>query len=104
MISRLSHTLLISSFLVATLLQADMEEAKEMFDGAKCMDCHTPSHFQHREKKVSNYTKLSDSVKACATSTGAEWFDEDSDIVTEYLNKEHYHYKTPPKKEDDDED
>lgn len=86
--------------LLATLAYADMEEAKEMFDEAKCMDCHTPNHFKHNEKKVNSYKKLSDSVRACATNNGAEWFDEDSDVVTEYLNKKHYHYKVPPKEEE----
>lgn len=101
MFSRFNCTLFFSTFLVGTLLQADMENAKEMFDEAKCMECHAPSHFQHREKKVNSYKKLSDSVKACATSSGAEWFDEDSDVVTEYLNDKHYHYKVPAKEEEE---
>lgn len=95
-----THTLLISTFLVGTLLQADMQEAKEMFDGAKCMDCHTLEHFKHREEKVNNYKKLSRSVQACAINSGAEWFDEDTGMVTEYLNEKHYHYKVPPKEEE----
>jgi len=88
--------------LVSTLtLSADMDEAKEMVEEAACMKCHVPQHFQHREKKVNSYKKLSDSVRACATNNGAGWFDEDSDVVTEYLNKKHYHYKVPPKEEEE---
>jgi hypothetical protein len=86
--------------LTATVAHANMDEAKEMFDEAKCMECHTPNHFKHNEKKVNSYKKLSDSVRACATNNGAEWFDEDSDVVTEYLNDKHYHYKVPPKEDE----
>lgn len=100
MLLRLTYTMVLGSLLVGAMLQADMEDAKEMFNEAKCMDCHTASHFQHREKKVNNFNKLSESVRACATNNGAEWFDEDSDIVTEYLNEKHYHYKAVPKEEE----
>lgn len=99
----LSYTtpkIMIASLLVGTLLQADMPEGKEMFNEANCMECHTPNHFKHNEKKVNSFKKLSDSVRACATNTGAEWFDEDADVVTEYLNEKHYHYKVPPKEEE----
>lgn len=78
-----------------------MHEAKSLIDEAACMKCHVSEHFQHREKKVNNYKKLSDSVKRCATNNDAGWFDEDSDVVTEYLNKKHYHYKVPPKEEEE---
>ncbi|MBN2817147.1 MAG: hypothetical protein JXQ67_10725 [Campylobacterales bacterium] len=102
MFFRVTLSVFLGTLLLTPALQADMPEGKEMLDEAKCMECHVPSHFKHRDNKVNSYKKLSDSVRACATSSGAEWFDEDSDIVTEYLNKKHYHYKTPPKKEDDE--
>lgn len=97
---QITYKTVIASLLATTLLQANMQEAKEMFDEAKCMDCHTPNHFKHNEKKVNSYKKLSNSVRACASSSGAEWFDEDSDMVTEYLNDKHYHYKAPSKEEE----
>ena len=100
MFSHITPMLLMTAVLNSTIALADAQEAKEMFDSAKCMECHAPSHFKHREKKVNNYKKLSNSVKACATSSGAEWFDEDSDMVTEYLNDKHYHYQAPPKEEE----
>lgn len=101
MLSQFNTSLFIGVFLVATLLQADMEEAKEMFDEAECMRCHTPSHFKHRDDKVNSYKKLSNSVKSCARNSNAEWFDEDADMVTNYLNYKHYHYKVPPQSEED---
>jgi len=98
MLLRSNTILLVSTLLLnTTLLQADTQEAKELFDEAKCMECHTKSHFKHRDKKVNSYKKLSASVKACALNSNAEWFDEDSDLVTNYLNYKHYHYKVPPK-------
>lgn len=97
---RLQHTLLISTLVVGSLLQADMQESKELFDDAKCMGCHNTQDFQHREEKVNSYQKLSKSVKACALNTNAEWFDEDADSVTAYLNEKHYHYKAPKNEEE----
>ena len=91
--------LLLSGVLLSSTLQADMEEAKELFDEAKCMECHIPNHFKHKEKKVNSYKKLSSSVQACAINTDAGWFDEDADLVTEYLDKKYYHYKQPPKED-----
>jgi len=101
MFTRLNSTLLVGTLLIGSLLQADMEEAKEMFNEANCMECHTPSHFKHREKKVNSYKKLSSSVNACATNSSAGWFDEDTESVTRYLNEKHYHYKAPPKEEEE---
>ena len=97
----LKLTVLMSVLIAGSLLQADMEEAKELFDEAKCMECHNNQDFQHREKKVNSYKKLSNSVKACALNSDAEWFDEDADSVTNYLNYKHYHYKVPVKEEED---
>jgi hypothetical protein len=78
-----------------------MEEAHELFDEAKCMKCHTKSHFKDRPERVNSYKKLSKSVHSCAVNSNAGWFEEDESLVTDYLNHEYYHYKTPPKEEED---
>ena len=101
--SKINLTLLLTILLSTSIVYADEEEAQSMFDEAKCMDCHAPTHFQNREKKVNNYNKLSDSVRACAQNNDAGWFDEDSDEVTSYLNHKYYHYKDKPApKEEED--
>ena len=79
--------------LLSSLAQADIEEAKELFNEAKCMKCHTPNHFKHKEDKVSNFHKLHKSVTACALNTGAGWFDDETKDVSRYLNKKYYKYE-----------
>jgi len=96
----LQFNFMLITLLVGSLLQADIAEGKMMFNEAKCVDCHASAHFKHRENKVNSYKKLSSSVNACAISSGVDWFDEDTDSVTRYLNEKHYHYKAPPKEEE----
>ena len=93
-------TLLLSSFFISSILQADTEEARELISQAKCMECHNKSDFRHSPDKVNNFKKLHKSVKACVYSTKTGWFDDEVMDVTRHLNKEHYHYKSPPLEED----
>ena len=77
--------------LLSTMSAAD--EAKEMFDEAKCMECHNDSDFGGDTSKSKTYKEVNDIVIACQTNNDAGWFDEDSELVTEYLNTKFYHFK-----------
>ena len=90
----------IKSFLMFTLLAlttnslyANEESGKELFEEAKCMSCHENEDFKHRAKKVNNFTKLSQSVAMCAYNNEVEWFDEDANEASLYLNNKFYFYK-----------
>lgn len=93
MMKYLKSIIIVSSIVLNANLQADIEEAKELFKDANCMSCHENGDFKHREEKVNSYPLLSRSVKSCARNNAAPWFDEDMDSVVEYLNEKHYHYK-----------
>jgi len=80
-------TMIFSTFLTAS------ESGKELFNDAKCMDCHNKNDFKHRKNKVNSFGKLIKSVRACAVNNDAEWFDDEVNDVAKYLNKQHYHYK-----------
>lgn len=75
---------------------ADMQEAKEMFDEAKCMECHNISDFGGSTSKAKDYHQLLAKVDACQRGNDAEWFDEDSGMVADYLNKVFYKFKKHP--------
>ncbi len=84
--------LLLTALLVTTSAYAGAEDGKELFEEAKCMECHNAEDFDN-SKKVKNFHQLQTRVDACQRNTGAEWFDEDTHDVAEYLNKEHYKFK-----------
>ena len=85
--------LIVSISFSLTILQADNQEAQELFNDAKCMKCHAPSHFKHKVEKVTNFSKLHKSVTACAQNTDAGWFDDETKDVSRYLNKKYYKYE-----------
>ena len=85
--------LIILSLLIISNLSADTEEAKELFDEAKCMKCHTKIGFNLENDRVKNFQTLSKSVNQCVYSTHTGWFEEEISDVVHYLNEEHYHYK-----------
>ncbi len=78
--------ILLSSFVYA-------DEAKELFDEAKCMECHNNSDFGGDTSKSKSYKEVHDVVIACQMNNDAGWFDEDSELVTDYLNNKFYKFK-----------
>lgn len=85
--------MILMSALLTTLAFADAQEGKEMFDEAKCMDCHNAEDFGGKDTKVTKYQHIKDYTDACQTNNDAEWFEEDVDSVTEYLNDKYYKFK-----------
>ena len=84
--------------LVSSILYAsDIEAGKELFDEAKCMECHNKEDFKYNKQKVKNMKKLHTSVEACAINNDAGWFDDETLDVVHYLNKEYYKFKDAKK-------
>ncbi len=83
-----------------TLLSAQDENGAQLFNDAKCMRCHSSTHFKPKEEKVSSFVKLQKSVNACALNTNTAWFDDETMQVVHYLNHKYYKFKTPPLNED----
>ncbi len=83
-----------SSIIFASLISADMSDAKKLFIDAKCLECHETTSFKHREDKVNSFSKLKQKVKMCEYNSKTGWFDDEIIDVTNYLNKTYYHYKT----------
>ncbi len=71
---------------------ADIENGQELFNEAKCMECHNSDDFKH-SKKVKDFHTLEARVDACQRNTDAGWFDEDTNDVATYLNETHYKLK-----------
>ncbi len=42
---------------------------------------------------MQDYKKLHKAVDACRFANDAEWFDDESEVVVEYLNDKYYKFK-----------
>lgn len=67
---------------------------------ANCISCHASMFdgkadeiFTRKDRKVKTVERLKARVQMCATNLNLQWFDEEVDDVTTYLNREFYHFK-----------
>ena len=81
--------------LIGILLSSSVyaDEAKEMFDEARCMECHNDSDFGGDTSEAKSYEEVHNLVMSCQMNNDAGWFDEDSQLVTDYLNDNFYKFK-----------
>ncbi len=75
-----------------TSLFSNAERGQELYNQAKCYECHDPSEFTSKQRRAKNYKQLIKNVEACRFKTNADWFDEDKDDVVDFLNKAYYKY------------
>lgn len=88
------HTLVALCLVVAsnTLLAADINNGKQL-QQKNCMSCHDDSMYTREDRRINNLSSLRTQVQRCETTLGLKWFDEDTDDVTDYLNKTFYQFK-----------
>jgi hypothetical protein len=58
-----------------------------------CVACHGPELYTRKNRIVNSKPSLFTQVQRCETNLKLQWFDEESQNVTEYLNQEHYRFK-----------
>ncbi len=74
------------------------EQAKSLHDN-NCTSCHKSMHgdsksfYGRMDRKVDSLKKLKGQVAMCKANLGLQWFDEEVDGVTEYLNSNFYKFK-----------
>ena len=83
-----------------TAMASEHKDAKEIFDEAACMRCHSINHFRVKKERVNSFEKLQKSVQRCASNTHAGWFEEDIYGVSRFLNHEYYKMPQPPAMEE----
>lgn len=71
--------------------QASEMPGKALFDDADCMQCHAAKPFQ--PNKTNTYPKLVKAVAFCNNNLNTGWFDDEVELVAEYMNKEYYNLK-----------
>ncbi len=71
---------------------ADVERGKELHD-ANCVKCHDSSVYTREDRFVTSRDSLKTQVQRCNVNLGTQWFDEDVNAVTDYLNTNYYKFK-----------
>ena len=82
------------------LAEVSAERGKQYHD-EQCTHCHesmfgdTYTIFTREDRKMTSFKKLRAMVDFCNTQVGSQFFDEDLDDITEYLNQEFYKFPKP---------
>ena len=71
---------------------ADVERGKELHD-ANCVKCHDSSVYTREDRFVTSRDSLKTQVQRCNVNLGTQWFDEDVNAVTDYLNTTYYKFE-----------
>ena len=85
-------TLIGISLLVLPLtgIQAeDISVGKELHQ-ENCLECHKSELYERTDRTVKTLKHLRSQVLFCAVNNDVEWFDEEVDDVTAYLNAFYY--------------
>lgn len=83
-------TLLAMSLLPAVTLGAkDFSQAQQLHQ-EHCLTCHQTELYQNPDSVIKTLPHLRSQVLFCSVESGAEWFDEEVDEVTDYLNTFYY--------------
>lgn len=73
---------------------------KSKLHQANCIECHAAmfdnkpnTMYTRKDRKVKTAEGLRSRVQMCAINLNLQWFDEDIDEVTHFLNEEFYHFE-----------
>ncbi len=67
----------------------DISLGKELHQ-ENCLECHKPELYERADRTVKTMKHLRSQVLFCAVNNDVEWFDEEIDDVTAYLNAFYY--------------
>ena len=71
---------------------ADVAHGKKLHD-ASCVKCHDSGVYTREDRFVTSRDALRTQVQRCNVNLGTQWFDEDVDAVTDFLNATYYKFQ-----------
>jgi mono/diheme cytochrome c family protein len=74
---------------LTTIHAEDISLGKELHQ-ENCLECHNPELYERADRTVKTLKHLRSQVLFCAVNNDVEWFDEEIDDVTAYLNAFYY--------------
>lgn len=72
-------------------MAADISNGKSL-QQKNCMSCHDDGVYTRSDRRVTTMEGLTKQVKRCELSLGLQWFDDDINDVTGYLNESFYKF------------
>lgn len=73
-----------------TAIHAENINYGQELHNENCLECHKPELYERADRTVKTLKHLRSQVLFCAVSNDVEWFDEEVDDVTAYLNAYYY--------------
>lgn len=71
---------------------ADTGRGKTLHD-ENCMKCHDTGVYTREDRFIRDRAALDKQVQRCQLNVGAQWFDEDTEAVVQYLDESFYKFK-----------
>ena len=57
-----------------------------------CLKCHTDAMYTRENRVVKSISALGTQVRRCRDGLGKIWFDDDTDAVVHFLDKQYYKF------------
>jgi len=83
--------LLLILFGASPSVLADAGKGKKLHD-ENCTKCHGNEVYTRKDRFIDSRAALDKQVKRCQLNVGAQWFDEDTSSVADYLDQSFYHF------------
>lgn len=74
---------------VIVLGSGDFGQAQRLHQ-QHCLRCHQVELYQRPDSTIKTLQQLQSRVLFCSVESGANWFDEEVLVVSDYLNKKYY--------------
>jgi cytochrome c2 len=87
------YALLLATAVAPGLGQAADLKAGQSLHDANCVKCHGSEVYTREDRRVTSLPGLRQQVERCDTNIGLEWFEEEIENVTQYLNATHYKFE-----------
>lgn len=83
--------LLASALLASSPLVGSDDPSRGMeLHQKNCQQCHQTDIYQRSDREINSLAGLRSRVLACSVENNIDWFDDEVDHVTAYLNKSFY--------------
>ncbi|MGV6827172.1 MAG: cytochrome c [bacterium] len=89
--STLSLIVLSFSLTITSVALAEDFEPKSFLQ-AKCSGCHDSSVYTRKNRRVQSMEQLEAQVRRCDANLGVKLFDDDVNVLVQYLNDQFYKF------------
>ena len=86
------YPVLLTLLLVGTQAAADIENGRKLHN-ENCLKCHDDGVYTREDRFIKDRQGLATQVQRCEVNLGLQWFDEQIEDVTDYLNQTYYNFK-----------